>query len=230
VNLDRSSPIPELLDRPNPVLLVHGIIRTSAIFRRLSAYLSQQGWPVYALDLDPNNATVGLDRLALQVADYVNRTFAPEQAIDLVGLSMGGLVSRYYVQRLGGIDRVQRFVTISSPHHGTHLARLSGRPACAQMRPGSAFLKDLNRDADRLASLNFTSIWTPWDFVIVPARSSQMPVGREVKVHVFAHAWMVRAPQCHRAVVEALSEPIRRDRPQPSVRVRQKSPPDGDRT
>lgn len=103
----------------NPVLLVHGIIRTSSVFSTMSTYLTQQGWSVYTFNLKPNNATLGLDKLAIQVADYVEKIFAPEQPLDLVGLSMGGLVTRYYVQRLGGIDRVQRFITISAPHQGT---------------------------------------------------------------------------------------------------------------
>ncbi len=196
------------IDR-NPVLLVHGIIRTSSVFRTMSVYLTQQGWSVHALNLKPNNATLGLDQLATQVAAYVDKTFAPEQPLDLVGLSMGGLVTRYYVQRLGGINRVQRFITISAPHQGTRMAYLSTRLGCIQMRPGSAFLEDLNQDANMLERLNFTSIWTPQDYIIVPASSSQMAVGREVKVPVFAHALMARDLRIIKAVASALSEPVK---------------------
>jgi triacylglycerol lipase len=197
------------MNNRNPVLLVHGIIRTSSVFRTMSAYLTQQGWSVHTLNLKPNNGTFGLDQLAIQVADYVDKTFAPEQPFDLVGLSMGGLVTRYYVQRLGGIDRVQRFITISSPHQGTRMAYLSARLGCVQMRPGSAFLEDLNHDASMLERLNFTSIWTPRDYIIVPASSSQMPVGRDVQVPVFAHALMARDARSIKAVALALSEPVK---------------------
>jgi triacylglycerol lipase len=79
------------------------------------------------------------------------------------------------------------------------------------MRPRSAFLKDLNQDATMLGRLNFTSIWTPWDFIIVPACSSQMPIGQEVKLSVLAHALMVRDVRCLQAVVAALSEPVKCD-------------------
>lgn len=214
----------------NPVLLVHGIIRTSAVFRRMSGYLTQQGWSVHSFNLTPNDASLGLDQLAIQVADYVDKTFAPEQPIDLIGLSMGGLVTRYYVQRLGGINRVQRFITISSPHQGTQMAYLLPRLGCIQMRPGSAFLEDLNQDASMLERLNFTSIWTPWDFIIVPASSSQMPVGREVKVPVFAHASMVRDSRSLQAVVSALSEPIKPDLQFEHTHTHQKLPQNDGRT
>lgn len=193
----------------NPVLLIHGIDDTEAVFYKMRAYLVQRGWSVYSLDLLPNNGCVGLDELAKQVADYVTATFAPEQRLDLVGFSMGGIVSRYYVQRLGGINRVQRFITISSPHNGTVVAYGSWRPGCVQMRRDSLFLKDLNSDAVILGQLNFTSIWTPYDLMIVPANSSQMSVGSEVIVPVALHPWMLTDSRSLAVVTEILSEPIK---------------------
>jgi triacylglycerol lipase len=193
----------------NPVLLVHGIFRKSGVFHQMSAYLTDLGWSVRAIDLTPNYGSIGLEELALQVSEYINKNFPANCPIDIVGLSMGGLVSRYYLQRLGGIDRVQRFVAISSPHNGTWMAYTLGGKACIQMRPNSDFLQDLNRDAKALDRLNFTSIWTPWDFIIVPATSSQMPVGKEVKLPVFAHAMMVRDSRSLQAVAEALAKPYR---------------------
>ncbi|MBC6431207.1 triacylglycerol lipase [Nostoc sp. HG1] len=193
----------------NPVLLIHGIDDTEAVFHKMAAQLRLQGWSVYSLNLVPNNGHVGLDELAKQVADYVTATFAPEQRLDLVGFSMGGIVSRYYVQRLGGINRVERFITISSPHHGTVVAYGSWRPGCVQMRPDSLFLKDLNSDAVILGQLNFTSIWTPYDLMIVPTNSSQMSVGSEVIVPVALHPWMLTDPRSLAVVKAALAEPIK---------------------
>ncbi|MEH2176254.1 esterase/lipase family protein [Nostoc sp.] len=193
----------------NPVLLIHGIDDTEAVFYRMAAQLRLQGWSVYSLNLVPNNGDVGLDELAKQVADYVTATFAPEQRLDLVGFSMGGIVSRYYVQRLGGINRVQRFITISSPHYGTVVAYGSRRPGCLQMRPDSIFLKDLNSDAVMLEQLDFTSIWTPYDLMIVPANSSQMPVGSQVIVPVTLHPWMLTDSRSLAVVTAALTKPIK---------------------
>ncbi|MEA5514916.1 triacylglycerol lipase [Nodularia sp. UHCC 0506] len=193
----------------NPVLLIHGIDDTGAVFNKMVGYLRHLGWSVYTLDLVPNNGEVGLDILAQQVADYVINIFAPEQPIDLIGFSMGGIVSRYYLQRLGGINRVQRFISISSPHHGTMVAYASQRHGCLQMRPNSEFLQDLNADVMMLGQLNFTSIWTPYDLMIVPAKSSQMPLGKEVLVPVVLHSWMLTDARSLAAVVSALSEPVK---------------------
>ncbi len=193
----------------NPVLLIHGIDDTEAVFQKMAVHLVLQGWSVHSLNLVPNNGDVGLEQLAKQVADYVTATFAPEQRLDLVGFSMGGIVSRYYVQRLGGINRVQRFITISSPHYGTVVAYGSRRPGCLQMRPDSIFLKDLNSDAVMLGQLDFTSIWTPYDLMIVPANSSQMPVGSQVIVPVTLHPWMLTDSRSLAAVTAALAKPIK---------------------
>ncbi len=196
-------------DQRNPVLLVHGINDTGAIFHKMAPYLTQMGWSVYDLDLIPSNGELGLDQLAGQVVDYIAATFSPEQPLDLVGFSMGGIVSRYYVQRLGGINRIQRFITLASPHNGTWTAYFRSGLGCIQMTPGSTFLQELNQDAAMLKQLNFTSIWTPFDLMIVPSISSRMPVGQDVQVPVLGHAWMLTDSWSLNAVAAALSEPVK---------------------
>lgn len=175
-----------------PVLLVHGLTDTSRVFRTMQPYLEGFGHEVHCLDLVPNNGEAPLDVLGHQLAEYVRRHMPGDQKFDLVGFSMGGIVSRYYVQRLGGLERVRRFVTISSPHQGTWTARLRGGPGIQQMRRGSEFLAGLNRDCECLEQLGFTSIWTRYDLMIVPARSSVLPVGRSIHVGAPAHFLMVR--------------------------------------
>ncbi|NJN91881.1 MAG: triacylglycerol lipase [Leptolyngbyaceae cyanobacterium SL_5_14] len=207
----------------NPVLLIHGIDDTAILFNRMTTYLRQQGWTVHSLDLIPNNGSVGLDRLAHQVASYIELNFAPDQPIDLIGFSMGGIVSRYYVQRLGGIERVQRFITISSPHNGTWTAYFRPNLGGNQMQRNSAFLYDLNQDVATLAQINFTSIWTPMDLMILPAVSSRLPIGHEVILSVPSHPQMVTDARCLKAVAAALSEPLRM-LPRPDLPLEQMLP------
>ena len=194
----------ESLNKPNPVLLIHGIFDTIRIFDKMSRYLKKLGWEVYSLNLVPNYGILGLDKLAEQVADYVNKTFPPNQPLDLIGFSMGGIVSRYYVQRLGGIDKVENFITISAPHNGTLTGYALNLAAPIQMRPKSNFLENLNQDIALLDKTNFTSIWTPYDAMILPPKSSQVPVGRDIKIDVFFHPWMVSDEKVLKVIVEVL--------------------------
>ena len=193
----------------NPVLLVHGINDTGAVFNKMASYLREQGLSVHTVDLVPNNGAEVLDKLAQQVANYTSTTFEAKQPFDLVGFSMGGLVSRYYIQRLGGIDRVQRFITISSPHKGTIVAYGTWLAGAVQMRPNSDFINDLNSDVEMLKQLNFTSIWTPYDLMILPAESSQLGIDKEVILPVILHPLMLTDIRALRIVAKALIAPLK---------------------
>lgn len=205
--------MPEIDPAPrdrHPVLLVHGIWKTGAAFRSMSRYLVERGFTVHTIDLVPNDGRATIPALAEQVASFIERTLPAGEPLDLVGFSMGGVVSRYYLQRLGGAARVRRFVTISSPHHGTLTAYLRRLPGAVQMRPNSALLRELNEDVDSFGGVDVTSIWTPLDLMIMPPHSSRLPggLGREVLVAAPLHALMLHDPRSLRAVAEALSAPL----------------------
>lgn len=191
----------------NPVVLVHGIYDTEVKFNTMKRYLTKLGWSVHCLNLKPNNGDSHLEYLAEQVANYINNMFASEQPIDLIGFSMGGLVTRYYLQRLGGINKVHRYISISAPNNGTLTAYTLPRPGVKQMRPNSKFLQDLNQDIkDSLSQINVTVIWTPYDLLIVPPNSSQINIGKEIKLPVLVHEWMVKDSRTLKAISQALSE------------------------
>jgi len=188
----------------NPVLLVHGFLRTARSMKRMQRWLEQRGWKVSVLTLSPSDGSLSLTRLAEQIAAYIAENCPPDCRIDLIGYSMGGLVCRDYVQRLNGAARVDRLITISTPHHGTRLAYLSPRPGCREMRPASSFLNSLNHSIRSLERLDFTSIWTPFDLMILPASSSRIPVGRECKRWVMAHPLMIWQRSCFREIEKVL--------------------------
>lgn len=176
----------------NPVLLIHGIDDTDRLFRHMIPWLQSKGLQVHSMNLVPNSGDAGIDELANQLALYIGTRISAGQPIDLVGFSMGGLVARYYLQRLGGLERVRRFITISSPHNGTWTAFLRGNPGARQMRPRSDFLKHLNRDAAVLDRIQSTTIRTPFDLMIIPSISSELAAARSLRVNVAAHPLMVR--------------------------------------
>jgi triacylglycerol lipase len=194
---------PHPLPDRNPVLLIHGINDSELSMQWMAHYLRREGWEVHTLNLKPNWAQKGLEPLAGQIDDYARQQFGSRR-FDLVGFSMGGLVSRYYVQRLGGLDRVDHLVTLSAPHHGTILANLIPNRGCREMRPGSLFLRDLAQDADKLEGLKFTSLYTPLDLVIIPQRSSEMPQANNIRMPVAVHPLMVLDGRCLRIVADAL--------------------------
>jgi triacylglycerol lipase len=188
------------------LVLVHGIYNSGPWMFRTRRYFEARGWKVYAVSIKPNDASITFEAMARQLSDFINANIPPGEKFDLVGFSMGGLVSRYYVQKLDGYRRVHRFVTLSAPNHGTIWACLGGLPGVKQMRPGSAMLRDLNGDLSKLEPLGYTSIYTPFDLSIVPASSSRMPIGRNVMVWVPLHPLMTMLPRPLREVEQALVE------------------------
>jgi len=189
-----------------PVVLVHGIFDSAQIFNSMAEFLKEHGFRPLAPSLIPSSGAAGLDELALQVRAFVDDHLPSGEGFDLIGFSMGGLVSRYYVQRLGGAKRVRRLITISSPHHGSYWAYVMNNIACHQMRPGSNFLKELNQDAKMLEHVRFVSLWTPLDLMIVPASSSRLGVGEEFTLPVAMHPWMVASRMSLDLIVRLLKE------------------------
>jgi triacylglycerol lipase len=188
----------------NPVILVHGINDTSAKLRSIADRLQSLGRQVHSIDLSPNDGTALLQVSANQLQEFIDRQVPADQKFDLIGFSMGGLVSRYYMQRLGGIERVEHYITISAPHQGTFAAYFTQKPGCVQMRPDHAFIRDLQQDVQMLAQVKFTSIWTPFDLIIVPSSSSQVAVGAAVPLPIAIHPWMVEDQRCIKAVLTGL--------------------------
>jgi triacylglycerol lipase len=192
----------------NPVLLVHGIWDTSERFNTMRSFLVNQGIAkIQGIDLKPNDGSVPIAVLAQQVheaARHLQRAYSTPM-IDVVGFSMGALVSRYWIQRLGGKSVARRFVSISGPHHGTFHAKLSRKVGARDMRPNSELLKNLAEDTDPWGKVRVHCFWTPLDLMIVPARSSQLPgVVEEKTFPVALHGWMLRDTRVLTAIADAL--------------------------
>ena len=191
----------------NPVILVHGWLDKKYVFKAMTRYLEAQGWSVYSLDLIPNDGRMPLPELALQLESFITKTLDPSQTFDLIGFSMGGLITRYYLQRMGGNERVERYINISAPNNGTLTAYSLPLAGIKQMRPGSDFLQDLNHDVEScLSKIRVTWMWTPFDLMILPADSTQLPIGREVKLSVPFHPWMLKDKKALDVVKTALLE------------------------
>lgn len=188
------------------LMLVHGLGDTARVFKPMTTYFTERGWTVWSCDLKPSDGQLPLEALAQQLHRYIQTHLPPQEPFDLLGFSMGGIISRYYLQRMGGIHRVRRFISVSSPHRGTWTGYLRWNPGCEQMRPESEFLKNLNQDWQLLEQVGFVSLWTPFDLMIVPADSSVIPVGRSISLPVALHPWMLTDDRVLATVAEILRD------------------------
>jgi triacylglycerol lipase len=174
-------------------VLVHGIFEDGSKFVKLKARLESHGIRCLTPKLLHQDGTGGLDLLAAHLKQDIDQAFGPDQKIIVIGFSMGGLVSRYYLQNLGGAERCATFITISSPHHGTRIAYTYPSKGVIQMRPGSGFLAGLERTENHLDGIPVISFRTPLDLMIVPSESSVWDRAENLSVTVPLHPLMLRS-------------------------------------
>lgn len=159
-----------------PIVLTPGYQDNERKLSWLASFMRLHGLQPIIISPQPTDASVGIDVLAAQLSERIEEQFGPDQPIHYFGFSMGGLIGRYYLQRLGGHQRVRRFVTLATPHLGSWTARLMPpRPALVQMYIDSAFLADLNQDVSILAQHDFIAYWTPFDLSVTPSHNSYLP-------------------------------------------------------
>src|SRR5690348_1131835 len=126
---DKEEYMPLFIESPNrvprvaaglpPVVIIHGIFRNHRLMRHLRQAFTLAGRRVLTPDLQPNDGSVGINELAVQIGEYLEASLAPGERCDVIGHSMGAMVARSYIQRHGGRQRVRKLVTLAAPHHGT---------------------------------------------------------------------------------------------------------------
>jgi triacylglycerol lipase len=108
--------------------------------------------------------------------------------IAIIAHSMGGLSARYYVQRLGGSESVDTFITLGTMHHGLLSSCLSPVSVCVwkELCSTGAFLADLNAEPATPGPTRWVSIFSGAD-AIVPAASSHLDGAWNINLEGLAH-------------------------------------------
>lgn len=160
-----------------PIVLVHGIGDNRSAFAVLSGALRRRGFGVvHAVNYSVLTALTGdVRRSAALLGEHVERICAQtgSDQVHVVGHSLGGLIARYYVQRLHGDARVRTLVTLGTPHQGTLAAYLFPTSLTRQLRPGSELLSEL-AEPSRPCRTRFVVVWSEMDQVVVPQRNARL--------------------------------------------------------
>lgn len=173
------------------VVLVHGFMDTGSIYQTLRKRLENRGCECYVPQMNPSDGRGGLEKLAVQLKQDIDAKFGPNLPIRIVAFSMGGLVTREYLQNLGGATRCEKLITISSPHHGSKLARFYPGKGAQEMRPGSEFLAGLDQSQEKLGNMPIISYRTPLDLMILPPTSSIWNRAENIEYPVLMHPLML---------------------------------------
>ena len=202
------SPSPAAPVKPAPdrnLVLVHGFLENGSAFHVMKRRLEKQGYHCLVPKLKPSDGRGGLEKLADGLKRDIDAAYGPSQPFSIIAFSMGGIVSRHYLQQLGGAPRCRNLFTISSPHHGTRAAWLYPTKGAEQMRPNSPFLAELKRTEERLGRMHVVSYRTPLDLIILPASSSKWDRAENISHPALLHPLMVTSPTILRDIETRLS-------------------------
>jgi pimeloyl-ACP methyl ester carboxylesterase len=194
------------------VVLVHGYLANRATLYPLAAWLRLRGVKqVLHFDYDSH---AGVECGALALRDFLRRHVRGGR-IDLVGHSLGGLVARLYVQALGGSRRVDRCVTLGTPHLGTYNAYWLWSRVGSELRPDSPLLARLRASSAAAGRVRFLSLVAGSDNLVIPrvfARHEE-----EIVIEDVGHVSMLFAPSVLMRVADWLTAPERTAAPRASA-------------
>ena len=143
---------------PRPVVLVHGLLSNAATwsaYTRADGLLARAGLQGYAVGdgkvpgtlntgslAAPAAPTLTLAANAAQLARYVAgvRDATGAEMVDLIAHSLGGLIARYYIDRVMSGRDVAQLLTLGTPHGGSDCSGLASSlgflaPAALELRP-----------------------------------------------------------------------------------------------
>ncbi|MCZ2848422.1 esterase/lipase family protein [Modestobacter sp. VKM Ac-2978] len=156
-----------------PVVLVHGLIDNRSVFTVMRRSLRRRGfaqvctWNYSPLLRDVESAAEALG----QHIEEVCRATGHDR-VHVVGHSLGGLVARYLVQRLGGDARVESLVTLGTPHGGSRWAHVLPTRLVRQLRPGSDLFQELAAPAPQCRT-RVTAVYSDLDQMVVPSSAGR---------------------------------------------------------
>jgi triacylglycerol lipase len=157
----------------DPILFVHGWNSSSTTWNTMVSRFQKDGWTASELNNWSYNTAQSNKTTAAQIQTKVDQILAAtgRTKVDLITHSMGGLSSRWYVKFLGGDLKVDEWVSLGGPNHGTDTANFCFDVSCGEMRIGSQFLSDLNAGDETPGLVNYGTWWSPCDSIINPDSS-----------------------------------------------------------
>jgi len=184
------------------VVFIHGYGGNRSNFLPLGAYLRAHGVrQMLAFDY---RGSAGIEHAAVALRAYLRHAVQGGR-IDFVCHSLGGLVARVYLEQLGGARRVDRCITLGTPHRGTYNAYWLASRVGRELRPDSAVLERLARTGGHAPGVRYTSIVAGSDNVVIPR---VFAAGDDlVLVPDVGHLGMLFSPAVARAVLDRLSPP-----------------------
>ncbi|MBT2400823.1 triacylglycerol lipase [Streptomyces sp. ISL-100] len=174
---------------PDPIVFVHGWNSSGSTWDTMAGRFATDGWPASHLDKWTYSTSQSNATTASQLSAEIDRVLAATGAtkVDVVTHSMGGLSSRYFLKNLGGDTKVDAWISLGGPNHGTDTAYFCGGASCTEMRPGSSFLNALNSGDETPGASRYATWWSACDSTINPDNSVALTGATNAQTACLSH-------------------------------------------
>jgi pimeloyl-ACP methyl ester carboxylesterase len=197
-------------DGCRPVVFVHGLGGQPGNFIGMKTYFKLLGRTrVYLVDL---TGAGSFDEMSARVSDVIERVvvcngLGPDDAVDVVAHSMGGIAARLALRDPAIAGRVQTLVTLGTPHSGTYLARFAATDVTLDLRPKSPLMDTLSKLAEgEPKDVRIVAMWSPADVFILPAEGAQLAGAENIELAGFTHYSYLMRRRGWKTVFETLTE------------------------
>lgn len=132
--------------KDNVIIIVPGWGTSITFNNNIKKFLEDSGFTVYLFN---HNLNLG----DLKIVSNKLKMFIDKNNLknfNLIGISIGSPVCYYYLQKLGGWKKANKFISIAGSLRGSHYAYLAFISKSArQMIPGSRYLKSLHKGSPK---------------------------------------------------------------------------------
>jgi triacylglycerol lipase len=197
-----TGPLPVL--KHDPILFVHGYGGNNGNWQDMKARFLADGWQdveLYAYNYSFINSNASSAAEIRDQVDNIIRTTGATK-VDIVSFSMGSISSRYYLKNLGGTAKVDAWVSLAGPNHGTDAVENNqcNFTPCLEIIPGSAFLTALNATDETPGLVRYATFRTPCDETINPVASTILSGATNTQVTCISHLQMLTDDNVYRQV------------------------------
>jgi triacylglycerol lipase len=196
--------VPATASAQDPILFVHGYVESASLWNTMIGRFEKDGYPKSYLSAYSYNTSQSNKIDAEEVKSHVESLLKTTGAtkVDIIAHSMGSLNSRYYIKNLGGESKVDDWVSLGGPNHGTETANFCFSQSCVEMRVGSTFLKELNATDETPGAVNYGTWWSPCDEIINPDESVILSGATNHKTACIAHTALTTDETVYKEVRE----------------------------
>ena len=190
----------------DPILFIHGWTESASLWNTMIGRFEKDGYAKSALmAYSYNTATSNKTLAETEVKSHVETLLKNNPTatkVDIIAHSMGSLNSRWYIKFDGGESKVDDWVSLGGPNHGTETANTCSQASCVEMRVGSTFLSELNAGDETPGVVSYGTWWSPCDEFINPDESVILSGATNTKTACMSHLSLVSDETVYKQVRE----------------------------